>query len=55
MNINGSNDRPAECRTDLGVRPGDSDSTRMLAIALLVVAGVVLLGLAFAVTEGWLW
>ena len=43
------------CWDDLGVRPGESDPARMLAMVLLVVAGVVLLGLAAAVVWRRLW
>jgi len=42
-------------RPDWGVRPGESDPARMLAIALLVVTAAVLLGLAAAVATGWIW
>lgn len=39
-------------RVDLGVKPGESDPARMLAIVLL---GLALLGLAGLVAAGWLW
>lgn len=55
MNTGEADDLYAERRTELGVGPDESDPTRMLGIVWLVVAGVVLLGLAFAIAEGWLW
>lgn len=46
-NPHGYSDSDLELRSDLGVRPGESDPGRMLCGVLLIVALVVIVGLVW--------